>query len=124
MVRAYAKRGGRMLIERLFNREHGLPFGKASAIADAEDVRIHRKGFCAKRCIHHDIGSFSANAGQCLKRVTVGGDFAIMITDEEFGKRDDVFGLGVEQADGFNMAFERILTKRNHLCRRFHRFEQ
>lgn len=124
MVRANAKRGGCVLIERLFNREHRLPLGEASAIADAEDMRIDCKGFGTKRSIHDDICGFSANAWQCLKRVPVGRDFAIMITDKEFGKCDNVFGLGVEQADGFNMAFERTLTKRNHLCGVFDRFKQ
>ena len=124
MVRANAERGGCVLIERLFNREHRLPFGEASAIADAEDVRIDCKGFGTKRSIHHDICGFSANARERLKCVPVGRDFTAMITDEEFGKCDNVFGLGVEQADGFDMTFERILTKRNHLCGVFDRFKQ
>ena len=124
MMRADTKRGRGVLIERLFDAKHRFPLGETSAVSDAEDVRINREGFGPERCVHNNIGGFTANTGQRLKCITVGGNLTTMIADQQFGEGNDILGLGVEKANRFDVAFQRLFTERNHLCRRLDVFKQ
>ena len=71
MMRADAKRGRGMLIERLFHRQHRFPFGETSAIADAEDMRVYGERLRAKRRVHHHIGGFATHTGECFQCIAV-----------------------------------------------------
>ncbi len=66
MMRANPKRGGRMLIELLFNGERRLALGQTRAITNAENMRVDGKGLCPKGGVHHDIGRFAPDAGQAF----------------------------------------------------------
>lgn len=103
MMRANAKRLWRLFIKRLFNGQHGFARRDSGPVADTEDMRIDGKGLCAESGIHHDICRLAPNAGQRLKRVAVGRDFAGMVADQYLGQGNHVFGFVVKQANGFDM---------------------
>lgn len=124
MVRADPEWLGGGGLKRLFHRQHRLSLCKASAIADAKYVRIYGKCFCAKGGIHHDIRGLSTYPGKRFERHAVIRHVALMIAQQLFGKRNDVFGLCVEQANGFDMDFQAILPERHHLRGRSYVGEQ
>jgi len=47
-----------------------------------------------------------------------------MLVDQRPGQRDDVFGLGVEQTDGFDRVSQRFFAKIHHLLRSLDAREQ
>ena len=106
MMRANAKRLRRFFIERLFHGEHGFARRDSRPVADTEDMGIDGKGLCAESGIHHDICCLTSNAGQRLKRVAIGRDFACMVADQYLGQGNHVFGFVVKQANGFDMRFQ------------------
>ena len=66
MMRANPKRGGRVLIELLFDGEGGLALGQPRAVPDAEYVGVDREGLGPKGSIHYDISCFAPDAGQAF----------------------------------------------------------
>ena len=85
MMRANAKWLRGFLIKRLFNGEHRFARRDPRPVADTEDMGIDGKGFCAKGGIHHNICGLASNAGQRLKSVAVGRDFACKVADQYLG---------------------------------------
>jgi len=51
-------------------------------------------------------------------------NLSLVVTDQVFRERDDILGLGVEQADRLDRVAQLSLTERDHLLGRFHTFEQ
>ena len=62
MMRAEPKGGRRLFIKHFLNNQRVFALGQSCAITNAKDVRVHRESFCAKGCVHHDIGGFAAHA--------------------------------------------------------------
>ena len=52
------------------------------AVADPEDVRVHRHGRLAESHVEHHIGRLAADSGQLDQRVAVGRNLAAMIADQ------------------------------------------
>ena len=55
---------------------------EAGAVADAEDVRVDRKGLLAERGVEHDVGGLAADAGQLLELFAGARDLAAMLVDQ------------------------------------------
>ena len=124
MVRANAERLWRAFLQSFFDRDHGFSRRYARAVPQAEDMGIDGKGFCAKCGVHYHIGGLTAHAGQSLQRVTVGGHFASMITHKDFRQSDDILRLVIVKANGFDVRFQTLQPKRDHLRGRLDLFEQ
>ena len=75
----------------------------AGAVAEAEDVRIHRHGAFAERDIQHDVGGLPADAGQFLQRLAVARHLAAVMLDQLPRQLDDVACLALPEADRADM---------------------
>ena len=108
---------GHDLVELLLHVERRLAGRKPGAVADPEDVGVDRDGRLAERDVEHDIGGLAADAGQLLQRLARGRHLAAVIVDQLLRERDDVLGLGVEQADGLDEVAHLGLAELHHLLR-------
>jgi len=54
---------------------------EAGAVADAEDMRIDRKGFLAERCIQDNIRRLAPDAWKSLQLFPSTGDVAAVVVD-------------------------------------------
>ena len=124
MVRIPAEGLGHDLLQLGFDLVHILARREARAIADTEDMGVDREGLLAERRVQNDVGGLATDAGKLVQFVTRARDFASVIADQRLGKRDDVFRLGVEQANGLDLLAERFLPQLNHLLRGLHPGEQ
>ncbi len=100
--------------EAIFDRANGGTRGQAGAVAEAENVGIHRHGGLAENFIEHHVGGFSTNAGQGFEGFAVCGNDAVMALHQELGEGGDVFGLGLPQADGANVMADPRGTQGGH----------
>jgi len=101
-----------------------LPRREARAVADAKDMRVDRESLHPERGVEHDIRGLAADAGQRLQLFARSGHLAVMAVDQRLTERDDVFRLGVEQADGFDRVAQGVFPKGDHLSRRLDVFEE
>ena len=90
---------------------HRVTWGEASAVADAEDMRIDGDGRPTEGGVKHHIGRFAPNAGQGFQGLTIFRDLAAMQIQQQAAGLDDIFGLAVIQADGLNMLFDTLNTE-------------
>jgi uncharacterized membrane protein len=102
----------------------GFTWSKTGAIRHPEDMSINRAGFMAKHHIEDHIGGLSANAGQRFERFAALRHGTTMLAQQQFGQRHDIFGFGVEQADGLDMVDQFFKPQRQHLFRCLYFFEQ
>jgi hypothetical protein len=112
------------LLELGFYFVDSLARSKASAIADAEHVRIDGERLLAECGVEDHIGGLAAHPGKRLKLLATAGHFAAEITQQRLGERNDVFRLGVEQADALDVIANRVLAERDHLFGGFGALEQ
>src|SRR5690606_16915735 len=89
-----------LLLQSLFHFERGLAGGEAGAVADAEEMGIHRGGGLLEPDIDHHIGGLAADAGQGCERLAILGHFAAMLVDEDLREGMDILGLAAKQAEG------------------------
>ena len=80
-------------------------FAEADAVGDAEYMRVDGDGVVAQRAIEPDICGFAADAGEGLQFLARVGNLSAEIVDQYLAELDDIAGLGVEQADGFDVVF-------------------
>lgn len=90
---------------------HGLALGQSSAVGHTEDVGVHGDGGLSERGVEHHIGGFSTHAWKCLKRGSITRHLCVMFLDQDLAAGDDVSRLGVEQADGGDMALETFFAE-------------
>lgn len=90
---------------------------EAGAVGNAEDMCIHGHCGLAEDDVQNNIGGFAPDAGEFDQIFAGLGDFACVITNQDFGHGDDVFGLIVVQADCFDVLFEAIKAQIQHLAR-------
>lgn len=64
---------------------------------------VDRHGRLPEGRVQDDIGRFATHAGQLYKLFACFGYCAIMLIDEDLRGGDHVFGLGVVQADSFDV---------------------
>ena len=89
---------------------------EAGAVAHPEDVGVDRERLFAERGVQDDVGGLATDSGQCLERVAGARDFAAMVANQRFAKRDDVLRLGIEQADGLDRLAQLFFSEINHLA--------
>ena len=77
----------------------GLAGREAGAVADAEHMRVDGEGLLAEGGIEDDVCRLAANAGKGLQFLATARNFAAEAVDQRLAERDDVFRLGIEQAD-------------------------
>ena len=65
----------------------------AGAIGDPENVGVDRDGGLTEGRIQHHVGSFSSDTWERLKRLTIIGDFATMVFDQNRAGLDQVPGF-------------------------------
>jgi hypothetical protein len=91
---------------------------KPGPVADAEYVGVDCKRFLTKGGVEHDVCRLAADAGQGLELLAGAGHFAAKLIDQRLAQRDDILGLGVEQADRLDCLPQPVLAQCNHLLRR------
>ena len=123
-MRVQSKRLRRRLVELQLDRERRFAAGKAGAVADAEDMRVHREGFGVESDVKNDVGGLAAHAGQRFERRAIVRHLAVILRDQGFRQRDDVLRLGIEQADRLDVLFQAVLTQGHHLFGRLHLGEE
>lgn len=74
--------------------------------------------------VQYDIGSFAADAGEFHEGFAIFRDLAFMFIDQNLCHGDDVFGLCVVEADGFDVAFKPVQTEAQHFFGGVGDFEQ
>ena len=102
----------------------GLALGEAGAVADAQDMRVHREGLLPEPAIEHDIGGLAAHAGQADEILARVGHLAAIFVDQQLAERDHVLGLGIEQADGLDVLLQPVFAQGEHRLRRLDCAEQ
>jgi hypothetical protein len=112
------------LLELRFDLVDGLARGEASAVANAEHVRVDCKGFLAESRVEDHVRSLAADAGQGLKLLAGSRHLAAMLVDQCLGEGDDVLGLRVEQADRLDRFAKPFLAEIDHLLRPLDVLEQ
>jgi len=97
---------GDELHQAVFNFADGLAGGQADAVGDAEDVGVHGNRRFAKDGVEDDVGGLAAHAGEGFEGGAVVRDFACVAVKQLPTGGDDVFGLGVVQTNGGDMALQ------------------
>ena len=75
-----------------FNFCGGLAFGKARAVADAEDVRVDRNGRLAEGDVENDVGGFAPDARERHQRFEVARDLAAVFFLQNRRRFNNVLG--------------------------------
>ena len=89
-------------------------------VGDPEDVRINRDGGMPECRVENHVGGFPADTGQGLEGGTVFRDLPVMLFSQDGAGSDDIFCLGVEQADRFYIFPEAGFSQFEHGLRCFH----
>jgi hypothetical protein len=84
-------------------------------VGDAKHMRVDGERLFPKSGIEDDVRGFPADAGKSLQFFACPRDQRAIVVDQCLAQRDDVLGLGIEQADGLDRVAERLFTKLNHL---------
>jgi hypothetical protein len=92
-----------VIFYRAFDRIYIFARGDASAIADTENMGIHRLRGLTPPHIQHDIRRFAANAWQGLQCRAGIWHLATIVIDQDLAKLDDIFRLIPIKPDGFDM---------------------
>ena len=98
----------------VFHRARGLARGQARAVAQAEDMRVHRHGRLAEHHVQHDIRCLAAHAGQGFQRGAVPRDFAAMAFHQHGRERRDILRLGLPKADAADELADALGAQRRH----------
>ncbi len=116
--------GRNVVFDGALDRVHILAGADTRAVADAEDMRIHRLRRLPPPHVQHHIGGLAPDTGQGLQRGAGIGNFAAIILDQNTAQLDDILGLLAEQADGLDMLGQTLFAQIQHLLRRVGDFEQ
>jgi len=96
---------------------------EAGSVADAEDVGVDRERLLAECRVENDVGGLAADPGKLLQLFAGTGDRAAIFADQRLAERDDILGLGVEEADGLDCLTQPFFAEIDHVLRRFHVLE-
>lgn len=88
-----------------FNLQWRLAGRKTGAVGNPENVGIDSDRWLTECRVEHDIGSFSAHAGQGLEFRPATRNLAIMFFQQYPAGAHDVGCFGVKQANGSNIVF-------------------
>jgi len=87
-------------------------------------MRVHRDRRLAEGDVEHDVRRLAPHAGQRLERRPLARHLPAMRLDQDARQRHHVPRLGIEQADGADMAAQPFLAELEHLRGRRHDAEQ
>jgi hypothetical protein len=104
--------------------ERCLARGQTGAVADAEDMGVHRDRQLAEGDVQHHVGRLAADAGQRFERFPGARHLAAVLLDQDAAGFVQVPGLAAEQADGPDVRLDAFDTERAHLLRRRRQREQ
>jgi len=94
------------------------------SVAHPEDVGVDRERLLSERSVEHDIGGLASDSRQRLQLISSPRNLATMVPDQCLAERDDVPGLGVEQADRLDRLTQPFLAVIDHLPRGFNVLKQ
>lgn len=115
---------GNIFEQFLFDLEHVLARRQAGAVTDTEDMCIHGNGRMAEGGVQYHIGGLTPDTGQGLKCLARRWDFPFVFVQQDLTGLDNVFGLGVEQANGLDVLAQTTLLEREHFLGSARNFEQ
>jgi hypothetical protein len=115
---------GHDLFENRLNVIDRLAWCQTGAVADSEHMRVDREGFLPERGVEDDVGSLATDAREGLQLVAGARHFTAVIVDQRLAERDDILGLGIEQADGLDGVAQRLFAEFDHLAGRLDAREQ
>ena len=92
---------------------------QAGPVAHTEDMCVDGKSFFAESCVEDNIGGLASDSGQCLKLFAGARNLAPVPFDQRLAQRDDVLGLGIEQADRLDCLAKPFLAQVDHVLRGF-----
>ena len=115
---------GDLLFEGLFHRQRGLAWRKASTVADAKKVGVHRNGWLLEPDIQDHIGGLAADARERFEGFAIVGDFAAVLVDENLAEGKDVLGFAAEEADRLDEFGDLFHAQRHHGFGRGGEFEE
>ena len=91
---------------------------EAEAVAEAEDVGVHRDGRLAEGDVEDDVRRLPPDAGELLERLPVRRNLPAVLLHERLREGDDVLRLRVEEADGLDEVAHPLLAEVEHRLRR------
>ena len=94
------------------------------AIADTEDMRVHRLRWMTPPHVQDDIGGLSTDARQGLEGSSGGGDLAAKFVDKDAREPHDVPGLVAIEPDGPDVLDKACLAEIQHLLGRVRDLEE
>ncbi len=98
--------------EPFFDLERGLAGRNTGAVGDTKNMGIDRDCRFAESRVQNDVGCLAADAGQLFEFRPGFRHLAIVVVDQDPAGLDDVFGLVVEQADGFDIGLQAVHAER------------
>ena len=113
-----------LLLQRQFHRQRGLAGSKPGAVADTEQVSVHRDGRLLEPDVEDHIGRLAADAGEGFEGFPIVGDFAAVLVEENLGEGKDVLGLTAIEADGFDQFGDLFNAQGDHGGGRGGEFEE
>lgn len=91
---------------------------EANTVGDPKDMRIDGDRRLPERLGQHDIRRFTTHAGKLFQMISVAGDRAVVLVDEDLRKGENVAGLHSPKTDCPYVAPYFLFTQRDHLFRR------
>ncbi|MNE22658.1 hypothetical protein D3C80_1158760 [compost metagenome] len=129
MVTVYFKLRGYDLQQLLFDLFDVFPRRKMGTITDAEDMGVDGDRRPAKGGVKDDVRCFTSHPRQGFQCLTVFGNFASVLFQQDTTRLNNVLRLAVKQADGFDIGFHTLDAERQNglwrvrdrikFCRRF-----
>src|SRR5487761_2485145 len=106
--------GGHALEQFQLDRQRRPAGRQTGAVADPEDVRVHRTGGLAEGHVEHHIGGLAAHARQRFERFAGARHLATVLLDQDGAGCEQVLRLGAKQADAADVLGERGQPEREH----------
>ena len=105
------------LIELVLDLIGRLAGGQAGAVGNPKNMGVDGDGGLAEHGVENDAGGFAPDSGQRLQGRTIARHLSAMALDQQFAQGDDVFGLGVVEADGADVRLEPGFAQGYHFTR-------
>jgi hypothetical protein len=114
VVRVAQQLGRAFPYQPVLHLARGLPRCQAGAVADAEDVGVHRHGAFAEGDVQHDIGGLAANPRQRFQRRTFLRHLPAMPFHQLLCQGGEVPRLALPQPDGADIGRDALGPQRRH----------
>lgn len=118
------KLGGDVVLNAALNCIHVFTHRNTGAVAQPEDMGIHRLCRHFEPHVQHHIGGFAAHTRQANKRRAGGWHLAAILIYQNLRRFDYVFGFLLIKPDGFDMLNQVIFAQCQHFGRSIRDFEQ